>query len=77
MSYVASGMQERTVTTQIEGLRKAVPLALQSVKMSTIFGSYKSCMRKMELYRRGVGYGTVEWKNLTSHQKVYIHGEDR
>ena len=61
----------------IEGLRKAVPLALQSVKASTIFGNYKSCMRKMELYRRGVGYRTAEWKKLTSHQKVYIRGDDR
>ena len=60
-----------------EALRKVVPLALQSVKSSTILGNYKGCLRKMELYRRGVGYGTVEWKNLTSHQKVYIHGEDR
>jgi hypothetical protein len=61
----------------IDGLRKAVPLALQSVKNSTILGSYKSCMRKMELYRGGVSYGTAEWKNLTSHQRVYVHGEDR
>ena len=61
----------------IDGLRKAVPLALHSVKNSTILGNYKSCMRKMELYRRGVSYGTVEWKNLTCHQKVYVQGEDR
>jgi len=34
-------------------------------------------MRKMELYHRGVSYRTVEWKNLTCHQKVYVQGEDR
>jgi hypothetical protein len=61
----------------IGSLRKLVPLALQSVKNSTILGNYNSCMRKMELYRKGVAYGTKEWKNLTSHQKVYVRGEDR
>jgi hypothetical protein len=60
----------------IGGLRKTVPLALDSVKNSTILGNYKSCMQKMELYRRGVTYGTTEWKKLTSHQ-VYVPGEDR
>jgi hypothetical protein len=61
----------------IEGLRKAVPLALQSVKTSTILGNYKSCMKKMEIYRRGIRYGTKQWRDLTSHQKVYVRGEDR
>ena len=61
----------------IDGLQKTVPLALQSVKNSTILGNYKSCMQKMELYHRGVSYGTIEWKKLTSHQKVYVRGEDR
>jgi hypothetical protein len=36
----------------IDGLRKTVPLALQSVKNSTILACYKSCKRKMEFYRR-------------------------
>ena len=31
----------------------------------------------MELYRIGVQYDTAEWKTLTSHQRVYIPGEDR
>ena len=61
----------------IDGLRKSVPLALESVKNSTIAGNYASCLRKMELYRGGVQYGTTEWTKLTSHQKVYVRGEDR
>ena len=43
----------------------------------TIAGNYASCLRKMELYRGGVQYGTTEWTKLTSHQKVYVRGEDR
>ena len=61
----------------IEGLRQTVPLSLTSVRPSTILANYKSCLRKMELYRIGVQYGTAEWKTLTSHQRVYIPGEDR
>lgn len=61
----------------IKGLRQNVPLALQHVKSSTILGNFNSCMRMMELYRQGVAYGTGEWKQLTSHQKVYVRGEDR
>jgi hypothetical protein len=61
----------------IDGLRKTIPLALQSVKNSTILGNYKSCMQKMELYRSGASYGTTEWKKLISHQKVYVRCEDR
>ena len=61
----------------IEGLRSTVPLSMQHVRTSTILANYKSCLRKIELYRVGIQYGTSEWKKLTSHQKVYIPGEDR
>jgi len=61
----------------IDGLRRHVPDALAQVRNSTILGSFESCMKKMELYRQGIAYGAEEWKKLTSHQKVYLPGDDR
>ena len=61
----------------LEGLRKHVPMALKLVSNSTILGNYQSCLRKMELYRQGVAYGDAEWKKRTSHQKVYVPGDNR
>ena len=61
----------------IEGLRQHVPDALANVKHSTILACYKSCLRKMDHYRRGIAYGSGEWKKLTSHQKMYLPGDDR
>jgi hypothetical protein len=60
-----------------EGLRQTVPAALDSVMNSTILGNYHSCLRKMELYRAKITYGSGEWKALTSHKRVYMPGEDR
>ena len=54
----------------VEGLREDVPKALILVKSSTILGHYKSCFKKMDLYREKVVYGTREWKKLTSHKKT-------
>lgn len=61
----------------IEGLRADVPAGLSQVKNSTILGHYKSCLRKMDLYRNGVTYGTGEWKKLTSHKKTWSPNDDR
>ncbi len=61
----------------IEGLRQNVPNALASVKNSTILSCSKSCLEKMDHYRRGIAYGSTEWKRLTSHQKIYLPGDDR
>jgi hypothetical protein len=61
----------------IEGLRDNVPAALAHVSNRTISACFNSCMKKMDLYRRGLAYGSVEWKKLTSHQKVYFAGDDR
>ena len=36
-----------------------------------------SAKRSQLLYRQGVAYGSGEWKSLTSHQKVYVPGDDR
>ena len=58
-------------------LRQHVPEALASIAPSTILANYHSCMRRMQLYRDGVSYGGGEWKKLTSHQKVYVPGDDR
>ena len=46
----------------IDGLRRHVPDALAQVRNSTILGSFESCMKKMELYRQGIAYGSGEWK---------------
>ena len=70
-------MRGKTVTILLRGYEKRFPLSLTSVKNSTILGHDKSCLKKMELYRKGVQYGTAEWKKLTSHQRIYIPGEDR
>jgi len=61
----------------IEGLRENVPAALAHISNDTILACFNSCMRKMELYRQGVAYGSGEWKKLTSHQKPYQPGDDR
>ena len=61
----------------INSLRQHVPDTLAQVRNSTILGSFESCMKKMELYRQGIAYGAEEWKKLTSHQKVYLPGDDR
>jgi transcription initiation factor IIE alpha subunit len=61
----------------IEGLQKHLPASLAHVRNNTILACYNSCMRKMDLYRQGVMYGSNEWKRLTSHQKPYAPGEDR
>ncbi len=37
-----------------------MPQALKQVKDSTILGHYKSCLKKMDLYREKVQYGTDE-----------------
>lgn len=49
----------------LEGLRKHVPTALASISNPTVLGNYKSYLRKMETYRRGIGYGDAEWKRDT------------
>ena len=61
----------------IEGLREDVPKALSLVKSSTILGHYKSCLKKMDLYREKVVYGTGEWKKLTSHKNTWGVNDDR
>jgi hypothetical protein len=61
----------------IEGLRDNVPAALTHVNNSTILGCYRSCLKKMDLYRQGIVYGSGQWKKLTSHQKPYLPGDDR
>ena len=40
-------------------------------------GHYKSCLKKMDLYREKIQCGTGEWKKLTSHQKTWAANDDR
>ena len=60
----------------LEGLKKHVPIALESVLNSTILDNYKSCLQKMELYRQSIGYDNAEWKKLILHQKIYVIGNN-
>ena len=61
----------------IDGLREDIPKALSLIKSSTILGHYKSCLKKIDLYREKVVYGTDEWKKLTSHKKTWGVNDDR
>ena len=61
----------------IDGVREDVPKAFRLVKSSIILGHYKSCLKKMNLYREKVVYGTDEWKKLTSHKKTWGVNDDR
>ncbi len=42
----------------IDGLGEDIPKALSLIKSSTILGHYKSCLKKIDLYREKVVYGT-------------------
>ena len=68
---------QRHCKYSFDGLREDVPKALNQVKHSTILGHYNSCLKKMDLYRKKVQYGTGEWKKLTSHKKTWAVGDDR
>ena len=54
----------------IEGSKEDIPKALAHIKRSIILGHYKSCLKKMDLYREKTKYETGDWKKLTSHQKT-------
>ncbi len=61
----------------IDVLREDVPKALSLIKSSIILGHYKRCLKKIDLYREKVVYGTDEWKKLTSHKKTLGVNDDR
>lgn len=61
----------------LDGLQKHVPEALASVRNSTILTNYHQCRQKMNFYRQGIKYGSSDWVERTSHQKVTIPGENR
>ncbi len=54
----------------LDWLREDVLNALKQVKGSIILEYYKSCFKKMDLYREKIHYRTGEWKKLTSHKKT-------
>ena len=51
----------------LEKLPIWVPKALLSIANSTILGKYKCCREKIVLYRAGIEYGSLEWRNKTLH----------
>ena len=61
----------------LDELRKDEPKALKHIKSFTILRYYKSCLKKMDLYREKVQYRLDEWKKLTSHKKTWGVNNDR
>ena len=61
----------------LDWLREDVPNALKQIKGSIILEYYKSCFKKMDLYREKIQYETDEWKKLTSHKKTWGVNDDR
>ena len=58
--YDGKSYTRKNCTYTIERLREIVPTALKNVKHSTILGHYNSCMEKMDRYREGVEYGSLQ-----------------
>ena len=56
--YDGKSWTRKNCKYSIEGLRIDILKALTQVKGSTILGYYKSCLKKMDLYREKVQYGT-------------------
>ena len=54
----------------IDGLKEDVSQALSQIKSSTISGHYNNYLKKMDLYKKKLVYGTGEWKKLISHKKI-------
>ena len=61
----------------IKRLRKDVSKILSLLKSSTILGYYKNYLKKMDLYREKVIYGTGKWKKLISYKKTRSVNNDR
>ena len=56
----------------LDGLRKTIPVALQSVPVATINCHYHHCVRTIEAYKDGFQYGTKEFveRAYKSHRQV-------
>ncbi|PWW73529.1 hypothetical protein C7212DRAFT_97570, partial [Tuber magnatum] len=58
----------------IDDLRSTIPQGLSSVKNSTIHAYYHRCIRRIQAYRAGLGYGSLEFgkwtENYKSHRRV-------
>lgn len=61
----------------IERLREDIFKALAQIKGSTILEHYKSCLKKMGLYKKNIQYRTSEWKKLISYKKTWPADDDR
>ena len=61
----------------LDDLRQCVLHALASVSNHTILAYFYKCRRKMDLYREGIGYRSLQWKARTAHHKSTNKGDDR
>ena len=64
----------------LDGLRATIPVARSSISSSTIHGYFHRCMRHIQAYWAGMGYGTPEFGTWTesykSHRRVYFKTGD-
>jgi hypothetical protein len=56
----------------LDGLRKTIPAALDSVSTASINRYYYHCLRIMSAYRNGLGYGTREFTEKVYKLKVIV-----
>ena len=75
--YDDKSWTRRNCKYSIAKLKKNIPKVLVQVKNSTISGYYKSCLKKMDLYRENIQYETSEWRKLTSYNKTWFANDDR
>lgn len=75
--YDGKSWTRRHCKYTLDGLKEDISYALSQAKGSIISEQYKSCLKKMDLYRENVQYGTGEQKKLTSHKKIWRVNDDR
>ena len=61
----------------LDDLRQRIPCALASVSNYTILAYFYRCRRKMDLYHKSIGYGSLQWKTRIAHHKPTNKGDDR
>lgn len=69
---------KRNYKYSIEKLRNDISKALAQVKRSAIsLGHYKSCLKKIDLYREKIQYRTSKCMKFISHKKTWVVNNDR
>ena len=61
----------------LDDLQRRVHCVLASVSNYTILVYFYRCRQKMDLYREGIEYGSLQWKACIMHPKPTNKGNDR